>query len=314
MTRIATRTIGAAEVTILTDGGIDFGTELFPGTLPDHIADLMQRQKAASIATNFNAVLIREGGRTVLCDAGPRDLFGPTCGDLPLAMAEAGLDPAQVDTLFATHLHPDHIAGMITAQGAAVFPNAELVVTRAEHAFWSDEAATGAMQIHAYDAVPTVAGQGTLMREWEAQGLDADTILIAVGGGGLIGGALAWLQGRRKVVAVEPMTCNALSASVRAGRRVEVPVSGVAANALGSRSVGEICFSLVQQQATPVVEVTDGAIVEAQKALWQAHRQLVEPAGATALAALMSGAYVPARGERVAVLVCGANPAPDPLA
>ena len=145
MTRIATRTIGAAEVTILTDGGIDFGTELFPGTLPDHIADLMQRQKAASIATNFNAVLIREGGRTVLCDAGPRDLFGPTCGDLPLAMAEAGLDPAQVDTLFATHLHPDHIAGMITAQGAAVFPNAELVVTRAEHAFWSEEAATGAM-------------------------------------------------------------------------------------------------------------------------------------------------------------------------
>ncbi|MCB1335733.1 MAG: threonine/serine dehydratase [Roseivivax sp.] len=176
------------------------------------------------------------------------------------------------------------------------------------------EAERGAMQIHAYDAVGTVAGQGTLMREWEAQGLDADTILIAVGGGGLIGGALAWLQGRRKVVAVEPMTCNALSASVRAGRRVEVPVSGVAANALGSRSVGEICFSLVQQQATPVVEVTDGAIVEAQKALWQAHRQLVEPAGATALAALMSGAYVPARGERVAVLVCGANPAPDPLA
>ncbi|HPD91339.1 MAG: MBL fold metallo-hydrolase [Rhodobacter sp.] len=145
MTRIATRTVGAAEVTILTDGGIDFGTELFPGTLPDHIAALMRRQHAASIATNFNAVLIREAGRTVLCDAGPRDLFGPTCGFLPQAMAEAGLDPVQVDTLFATHLHPDHIAGMITPQGAAVFPNAELVVTRAEQAFWADEAATGAM-------------------------------------------------------------------------------------------------------------------------------------------------------------------------
>lgn len=145
MTRIATRTVGEAEVTILTDGGLDFGPELFPGTLPSHIAELMARQAAASIATNFNAVLIRQGGRVVLCDAGPRDLFGPGCGFLPEALAEAGAAPGAVDTLFATHMHPDHVAGMITAEGTAVFPAAELVVTRAEYDFWTDEAATGAM-------------------------------------------------------------------------------------------------------------------------------------------------------------------------
>jgi threonine dehydratase len=169
------------------------------------------------------------------------------------------------------------------------------------------------MQIHAYDALPTVAGQGTVMREWEQQGLEADTVLIAVGGGGLIAGALAWLGGRRKVVAVEPMTSCALHAALEAEGPVDVAVSGVAANALGARRIGGICFDLVKAAGTESVLVPDGAIVEAQTALWQAHRQLVEPAGATALAALMSGAYAPAPGERVAVLVCGGNIAPDPI-
>lgn len=142
MTRIANRTLGSAQITILTDGGIDFGPELFPGTTPEHINALMVQQNAASIATNFNAVLIRQGARVVLVDAGPRDLFGPACGFLPQALAEAGVVPAQIDTLFATHMHPDHVAGMITPQGQAVFANAELVVNLADHAFWSDEATT----------------------------------------------------------------------------------------------------------------------------------------------------------------------------
>ncbi|MCB1398319.1 MAG: MBL fold metallo-hydrolase [Rhodobacter sp.] len=142
MTRTATQTIGEATVTVLTDGGIDFGPELFPGTVPAHIAELLEAQRAASIATNFNAVLIRGSGRTILCDAGPRDLFGPSCGFLPQALAEAGTTPEAIDTLFATHMHPDHIAGMITPEGAAVFANAELVVSEGEHAYWSDEAKT----------------------------------------------------------------------------------------------------------------------------------------------------------------------------
>jgi len=173
------------------------------------------------------------------------------------------------------------------------------------------EAATGAMQIHAYDAPATVAGQGTCFAEWEAQGLQADTVLVAVGGGGLIAGALAWLQGARKVVAVEPETSCALHAALHAGEPVDVAVSGVAANALGARRIGSICFGLAQGMQS--VLVPDEAITAAQLALWQAHRILVEPAGAAALAALMSGAYQPAPGERVAVLVCGGNISPDPF-
>ncbi|EPX79778.1 threonine/serine dehydratase [Salipiger mucosus] len=175
------------------------------------------------------------------------------------------------------------------------------------------EARTGAMQVHAYDAEGTVAGQGTCTAEWEAQGLQADTVLIAVGGGGLIAGALGWLQGARKVVAVEPETACALNAALEAGTPVDVEVSGVAANALGARRIGSICLELAQAHLGDSTLVTDEAITEAQVALWQAHRLLVEPAGACALAALRSGAYVPAPGERVAVLVCGGNIAPDPF-
>ncbi len=175
------------------------------------------------------------------------------------------------------------------------------------------EAETGAMQIHAYDAPGTVAGQGTCMAEWEAQGLEADTVLIAVGGGGLISGAMAWLDGRRKIMAVEPETCNALHAARNEGKPVDVDVSGVAANALGARRIGDICFDLAKQHSIETVLVSDEAISRAQRTLWKELRQLVEPAGAAALAALMSGAYRPAKGERVAVLVCGGNIAPDPF-
>ncbi|MEX0306114.1 MAG: threonine/serine dehydratase [Ruegeria sp.] len=173
------------------------------------------------------------------------------------------------------------------------------------------EESTGAMQIHAYDAPATVAGQGTCFAEWDAQGLQADTVLVAVGGGGLIAGALAWFQGGRKVVAVEPETSCALNAALAAGRPVDVTVSGIAANALGARRIGEICFGLARGMTS--VLVSDDAIAKAQQTLWQAHRILVEPAGAAALAALISGVYQPEPGERVAVLVCGGNIAPDPL-
>lgn len=175
------------------------------------------------------------------------------------------------------------------------------------------ERETGAAQVHAYDAEPTVAGQGTVLREWEDQGLKADTVLIAVGGGGLIAGALAWLGGRRKVVAVEPEGCPTLHAALAKGNPVEVAPTGVAANALGARHIGKICFELARQHGTTTTLVPDEAIIAAQVALWREARLLVEPAGATALAALMSGAYRPAAGERVAVLVCGANPSDDPF-
>lgn len=202
---------------------------------------------------------------------------------------------------------------LIRAQGAdlQVVPGA-YAEAAARAAEW--RVATGAMEVHPYDAEATVAGQGTVMAEWEDQGLDADTVLIAVGGGGLIAGALGWLGVRRRVVAVEPETSCALHAALGAGAPVDVEVSGVAANALGARRIGDICFGLAQAQGVQSVLVPDTAILEAQAFLWRELRLLVEPAGATALAALLSGAYRPAVGERVAVLICGGNIAPDPLA
>ena len=177
------------------------------------------------------------------------------------------------------------------------------------------EADHGAMSIHAYDDVGTVCGQGTVMREWEAQGLDADTILIAVGGGGLIAGAMAWLGGRRKLVAVEPETACALHAALAAGTPVDVEVSGVAASALGASRLGDICFGLAsdvasdlgKKQQIETVLVSDRAITAAQRSLWQNLRLAVEPGGAATIAALMSGAYRSQQGERVAALLCGAN-------
>lgn len=142
MPRTAARKIGSAEVTILTDGGLNFPPDYFPATDARHIDTLLSEAGADGIETNFNAVLIRDGANLTLIDAGPRDLFGPSAGFLPEALQEAGTTPAQIQRLFATHLHPDHIAGMITLSGNAVFPNAELCVPEGEHAFWSDEART----------------------------------------------------------------------------------------------------------------------------------------------------------------------------
>ena len=245
--------------------------------------------------------------------------------DVPAAgvVAASGGNHGAAVAFAATRLgHPAHIFVPEMAGPSKIAlirgTGADLTVVPGEYANALErakehEAATGAMQIHAYDAVPTVAGQGTLMREWETQGLAADTVLIAVGGGGLIAGAMAWLDGRRKVVAVEPETSRALHAALETGAPVDVDVSGVAANALGARRIGSICFDLARETGTRSVLVPDAAITAAQIALWRERRLLVEPAGATALAALMSGAYRPEPGERVAVLVCGANIAPDPF-
>jgi threonine dehydratase len=187
------------------------------------------------------------------------------------------------------------------------------VFSNAYAAAQAHEAATGAMQIHAYDAPATVAGQGTVFAEWEDQGLAADTILIAVGGGGLIGGAAGWFGTRRKIVAVEPENAPTLHRAFAHGPDTEVEVSGVAANALGARKIGKIGYDLCKAAGVTSVLVDDTAILAAQALLWQGLRQWVEPGGATALAALASGAYRPAKGERIAVLICGANPAPDLL-
>jgi threonine dehydratase len=173
-------------------------------------------------------------------------------------------------------------------------------------------AATGAMAIHAYDAFATIAGQGTVGLEWEQDlerlGLPAiDTALIAVGGGGLTSGVTAWFAGRIKIVGVEPEGSRALDAALVAGRPVDVPVRSIAADSLGARRVGDRCFSICRRAGVEVALVSDEAIVAARRALWRDFNVLSEPGGAAAYAALASGAYIPAAGERVGVLLCGAN-------
>ena len=174
---------------------------------------------------------------------------------------------------------------------------------------------TGALFCHAYDDADMVAGNGTLGLELLEQLPGGfDTVLVAVGGGGLIAGVAAALHGRAKVVAVEPVTARALHAALEAGEPVDVPVSGVAADSLGARRVGDIAFRTAVAAGIESVLVDDQAIIEARRRLWGDYNLAVEHGTATAQAALTSGAYVPAPGERVVVLLCGANTDPSTLA
>lgn len=168
-------------------------------------------------------------------------------------------------------------------------------------------AATGALSVHAYDAEPTLQGQGTLARELEDQAPDLDTLLVAVGGGGLIGGIAAWYQSAIKIVGVEPQTCNTLHAAFAARQRVEIAPSGVAADSLGARSVGRLMFDIGRDHISHVALVSDDDIREAQRALWTRLQLVTEPGGAAAFAALLAGAYRPEKDERVGVVICGAN-------
>jgi threonine dehydratase len=168
-------------------------------------------------------------------------------------------------------------------------------------------AQSGAISVHAYDAAETIAGQGTVGLEWQEDAPDLDTVLVAVGGGGLIAGIAAWYAGRTRVVGVEPEGSRCLHASLEAGHPVDVPVESIAADSLGARNTGQLVFDIARQHVDHVALVTDDAIVQAQRMLWDRLRITAEPGGAAALAALVSGRYVPRRGEKVGVLLCGAN-------
>ena len=169
-------------------------------------------------------------------------------------------------------------------------------------------AATGAMPVHAFDQPETLLGQGTVGLELEDDAPDVDTLLVAVGGGGLIAGIAAWFAGRVKVVAVESDGAPTLHAAFAAGEPVDAPAGGLAADSLAPKRIGALTFPICRAHVAPeVVLVTDDDIRRAQAALWSALRIVAEPGGAAAFAALLSGGYRPGPGERVAVLVCGAN-------
>jgi threonine dehydratase len=168
-------------------------------------------------------------------------------------------------------------------------------------------ATSGALAVHAYDEVETIAGQGTTGLELATQAPALDTVLAAVGGGGLIGGLAAWFAGRVKVVGVEPEGAPTLYRALEAGRPVDAPTETLTADSLGAKRVGALMFPIAQAHVARVVLVTDDAIREAQRRLWDVLRLVAEPGGVTALAAVLSGAYAPAADERVGVVISGGN-------
>jgi threonine dehydratase len=168
-------------------------------------------------------------------------------------------------------------------------------------------AETGALAIHAFDQDETLLGQGTLGMELARQAPALETLLVAVGGGGLLGGVAAWYRGEVKLIGVEPRAAPTLHDALAAGRPVDAPAGGIAADSLAPRRVGERMFPLAQRFVERVVLVEDDAIRAAQRALWATARVVAEPGAAAPLAALLSGAYVPAPGERVGIVVSGAN-------
>ena len=189
---------------------------------------------------------------------------------------------------------------------------ADLVITgdRYADALAASEAWTaqsGAMPIHAYDQIETLLGQGTVGLEFQQQCPNLDTLLVAVGGGGLLGGIAAWYAGKIKLIGVEPEAAPTLANALNASRPVDSPAGGIAADSLAPKRVGELMFPIAQKFVEKVILVKDDEIVQAQETLWSVLRIVAEPGGAAAFAALLSRRYQPAPDERVGVLLCGGN-------
>ncbi|MGX5802859.1 threonine/serine dehydratase [Bradyrhizobium sp. Arg314] len=230
-------------------------------------------------------------------------------GNHGAAVAYAAMKLGHKATIFVPEVSPPAKLARIRGYGA------ELVVGGARYAealaASEDFAArTGALQIHAFNQEETLLGQGTLGLEIEADLPEIDTLLVAVGGGGLIGGIAAWFSGRIRIVAIEPEGAPTLYRALEAGQPVDAPAEGIAADSLAPKRVGEMMFPIAEAFVERSILVSDDDIVAAQKALWDRVRIIAEPGGAAAFAAMLSGRYVPADGERVSVLVCGSNTNP----
>ena len=230
-------------------------------------------------------------------------------GNHGAAVAYAAMRLGYKATIFVPEVSPPAKLQRIRGYGA------ELIVGGARYAeaLAASEAFaenTGALQIHAFNQEETLVGQGTLGLEIEQDLPEIDTLLVAVGGGGLIGGIAAWFAGRIRVIAIEPEGAPTLHRAFEAGHPVDAPAEGVAADSLAPQRVGEMMFPIAEAFVERSILVTDDAIIAAQKALWERVRIIAEPGGAAAFAALLSGRYTPAPGERIAVLVCGSNTDP----
>ena len=253
----------------------------------------------------FNRVLASEVPRAGLTVA--------SGGNAGLAVAYVGRQLGHPVEVFVPEATPAVKVNRLRDYGAQVRTGgadyAEALVASESHA-----AESGALFVHAYDQPEVVAGQGTLGRELADQVPDADTVLVSVGGGGLIGGVAAWFAGSVRVVGVEPFGCPTLHAARSAGEPVDVKTEGVARDSLGARRLGAIAWEhAAAGHISDALLVDDDAIVDARRWLWQEARLATEPGTAAAVAALRCGAYQPSRGETVVVVICGANADPADL-
>jgi threonine dehydratase len=260
--------------------------------------ELLQHTGSFKVRGAFNRMLSAK-----VPDAG---VIAASGGNFGLAVAYAARELGHKAEIFVPESSPPLKAQRIREQGADVrlvpgyYDDAlEASRERAEE--------TGALVMHAFDQPEVVAGQGTIGAEISEDVPDADTVLVAVGGGGLIGGIAGWFQARTRVVGVEPDRCPTMSEALRVGRPVPVEIGGYAADSLGTKQAGEIAFAIVSRYVEHVLLVTDDAFLDAQRRLWEEARLIAEPGGAAALAALISGRYRADPDERVVVLVCGAN-------
>jgi threonine dehydratase len=227
-------------------------------------------------------------------------------GNFGLAVAYAARAAGVPAEIFIPTTSPEAKVARVRAQGAEV-TIVDGYYAEAQAALADRRAETGALLMHPFDQPEVIAGQGTIGIELDEQIPDLDTVLVAIGGGGLIAGIAAWFDRRVRVVGVEPVRSATMTAALEAGEPVVAPVGGIAADSLGSARVGAHTFPIVRDRVDRVVLVEDDAIRAAQRTYWDDCRLIVEPGGAAALAAIRSGAYVPAVGERVCVLASGGN-------
>ena len=283
------------ETPIVTVPARDFGLIGSPITFK---LEFMQHSGSFKARGAFTNLLMRQGAE--------RGVVAASGGNHGAAVAYAAQQLGYRAKLFVPSIASPAKIARIQSYGAdVVVGGAAYTDAFAASRAWATE--HGAMQIHAYDQFETLAGQGTVALEFAEQAPRLDTVLVAVGGGGLIGGMAAYYQGDIRLIGVEPETAPTLMAAMQVDSPIDVAVSGLAVDSLGAKRIGDLAFPLAQKYVDASLLVSDEAIAEAQKKLWDVLRVVVEPGGATAFAALLSGRLVPDAGERVGVLLCGAN-------
>ena len=280
---------------VVETSGADFGLAAFPLTFKLELFQHAGSFKTRGAFTNLLTRAIPAAG--VVAASG---------GNHGAAVAYAAMRLGVKARIFVPTVSSAAKISRVRAYGA------DLVVTGDRYAdalaasqTWTAE--SGALPVHAFDQEETLLGQGTLALELTRQAPGLDTLLVSVGGGGLIGGIAAWCGDRPRVIGVEPEAAPTLTRALEAGKPVDAPAGGIAADSLAPRRVGELMFPIAQAHIARVLLVSDAAIRQAQDALWATLRVVAEPGGAAAFAALLSAAYVPAPGERVGVMVSGGN-------